>query len=97
MEEILEREVKKQEAEAQRQQREAEAEKELIEKVKHCRDSARPTWYLTCSWQLHNHFLDDRKSVAARVQRERESGVQEKGLPRRKGAPLKANIATIHG
>ncbi|KAM5540521.1 hypothetical protein V8D89_005979 [Ganoderma adspersum] len=76
IEEILEREVKKQEAEAQRRQREEEEQKELIEK-------------------LHNQFLDDRKSVAARNQRERESGVQEKGLPRRKGAPLEANIVTI--
>nr|VWO97755.1 Uncharacterized protein [Ganoderma boninense] len=78
IEEILEREVKKQEFEVQRQQREEEEQKELIEK-------------------LHNQFLDDRKSVAVRVQRERQSGVQEKGIPRRKGAPLKSDIATIHG
>ncbi|KAI1786542.1 hypothetical protein LXA43DRAFT_1099161 [Ganoderma leucocontextum] len=47
--------------------------------------------------KLHKQFLDDRKSVEARVQRERESGVQEKGIPRPKGAPRKANIVTIHG
>ncbi|PIL37157.1 hypothetical protein GSI_00849 [Ganoderma sinense ZZ0214-1] len=78
IEEILEREIKKQETEVQRRQKEEEEQKELIEK-------------------LRNQFFDDRKSVAVRVQRERETGVQEKGLPRRKGAPLTSNIVTLHG
>ncbi|KAI0771635.1 hypothetical protein BD413DRAFT_59030 [Trametes elegans] len=49
--------------------------------------------------QIMLHFLDDRKSVAARAQRERHSGVQaSKGIPARKpGTPRKADIVTIYG
>ncbi|TBU49542.1 hypothetical protein BD309DRAFT_947091 [Dichomitus squalens] len=46
--------------------------------------------------KLYNQILDDRKSVATRVQRERETGAYEKGIPARKRGLKKANIVTLH-
>ncbi|KAH9853465.1 hypothetical protein C2E23DRAFT_105863 [Lenzites betulinus] len=71
-----------------------EAKRQEDEELKNAREAAELAAHME---KIHLQFMDDRLSVAARAQRERHSGYQEKGIPRREGPGDGSNIVTLRG